>query len=562
MKKFLALLLTLCMTLSLAAGALAEEVDLDALLEKLTPEQKTQLLIDLLNEAENMSSDQPSEPAEDAPEYREYPDAPAEEPPAYNNFQEHLQAWLGTIDLNESDFNLQLVDGQGNVLYEALLGKTENSFYGELLQDKLLGVLQIMQDAAYLSDGTATYGLKYETLQKMAEKVAEQVAAALGVQDLTDEQVQQDLQTVAGWFGALDLTDVYTEEEIGENEKKITLNAPLYAERYAAFLDTVLGSAEFADIYGRYSPIVSKLINQPLPSAAEVAEGWAASREQTMALLAQMELTVTAGPTGFTYNMSVPNGSGDKLVIEAAAKVDGGNMEFNCDAYALSDPDNKIASVVGNVEVGQDVTMHVEAYAMGHTAVEDSKVQVNQSTGEITYTQTVALDGQTVEDIIVHLNTATMTGDASAKYVMGDKSITVNAAFDGVKLTVDAEADGQTFGLEVYGQEEDASNYSLYFTVRQDGQEMKGRLFCSLVPMNPELGSVPEALVIGLQPDGSDPMFCVQAFAGPRSGDPALDQGNVTWITESMLEGLLQMYIPAGQPVPAEEAPADAVPEA
>ena len=68
MKKFLALLLTLCMTLSLAAGALAEEVDLDALLEKLTPEQKTQLLIDLLNEAENMSSDQPSEPAEDAPE--------------------------------------------------------------------------------------------------------------------------------------------------------------------------------------------------------------------------------------------------------------------------------------------------------------------------------------------------------------------------------------------------------------------------------------------------------------------------------------------------------------
>ena len=30
MKKFLALLLTLCMTLSLAAGALAEEVDLDA----------------------------------------------------------------------------------------------------------------------------------------------------------------------------------------------------------------------------------------------------------------------------------------------------------------------------------------------------------------------------------------------------------------------------------------------------------------------------------------------------------------------------------------------------
>ena len=91
---------------------------------------------------------------------------------------------------------------------------------------------------------------------------------------------------------------------------------------------------------------------------------------------------------------------------------------------------------------------------------------------------------------------------------------------------------------------------------------MKGRLFCSLVPMNPELGSVPEALVIGLQPDGSDPMFCVQAFAGPRSGDPALDQGNVTWITESMLEGLLQMYIPAGQPAPAEEAPADAVPEA
>ena len=124
MKKLISFLLALVMTLSLALGAFAESTeepkDLQEILDSLTDEEKTDLLLKLLDEAlSEMGDDEETEGrTADVPE------------PAYASFMEHLQAFVQSINLTESD--LQVNVNSMNGAYQAIAGQEDNGFFGKL----------------------------------------------------------------------------------------------------------------------------------------------------------------------------------------------------------------------------------------------------------------------------------------------------------------------------------------------------------------------------------------------------------------------------------------------
>ena len=250
MKKLISFLLALVMTLSLALGAFAESTeepkDLQEILDSLTEEEKTDLLLKLLDEAlSEMGDDEETEGrTAEVPE------------PAYASFMEHLQAFVQSINLTESD--LQVNVNSMNGAYQAIAGQEDNGFFGKLYSgENLMGVLKVDNEAAYLSNSSMTYGVKFEELKKVLDKVSEASAGtnALAELGITPEQLQADAMKLLGWAGTLfaKVQPAFSVVQVSETERKATVNSAAFAEAFVAGIDEILADEEFAAMFSSHN---------------------------------------------------------------------------------------------------------------------------------------------------------------------------------------------------------------------------------------------------------------------------------------------------------------------
>ena len=582
MKKLISFLLALVMTLSLALGAFAESTeepkDLQEILDSLTDEEKTDLLLKLLDEAlSEMGDDEETEGrTADVPE------------PAYTSFMEHLKAFVQSINLTESD--LQVNVNSMNGVYQAIAGQEDNGFFGKLYSgENLMGVLKVDNEAAYLSNGSMTYGVKFEELKKVLDKVSEVSAGtnALAELGITPEQLQADAMKLLGWAGALfaKVQPAFSVVQVSETERKATVDSAAFAEAFVAGIDEILADEEFAAMFSRYYGLAAKLAetsgSQLPPLSVDVLKAaWDSSKGQVAEMLAQVEMELSLRTNeqelACTFTAAIPTGSGDKAVFTLdgalAPNFTSGSVTFS--VASQQNPDAKLVDGYADyalVENGADVSARIAAQGQLMEMKESVRLDMENTTCSVE--ETMSLNGQPVVEVSAWFNWSSFNFELAEKINMGvisgnaEEVALINASFDGTTLSADYTMGEQHTGIKVWGEEVDTSNWVLHMTLDQNGQSQALDMSVSIVPMDPEQAGEPEVLVASLEMllGQNLTMAQVQIGAVAKSGEPAVDKSSVIWLDADAIFGMLQMMMPQQPaktapavevPAPAEEAPA------
>ena len=582
MKKLISFLLALVMTLSLALGAFAESTeepkDLQEILDSLTEEEKTDLLLKLLDEALSEMGDDEETEGRTA----EVPES------AYASFMEHLQAFVQSINLTESD--LQVNVNSMNGAYQAIAGQEDNGFFGKLYSgENLMGVLKVDNEAAYLSNGSMTYGVKFEELKKVLDKLSEASAGTNALADLgiTPEQLQADAMKLLGWAGALfaKVQPAFSVVQVSETERKATVDSAAFAEAFVAGIDEILADEEFAAIFSRYYGLSAKLAetsgSQLPPLSVDVLKAaWDSSKGQVAEMLAQVEMELSLRTNeqelACTFTAAIPTGSGDKAVFTLdgalAPNFTSGSVTFS--VASQQNPDAKLVDGYADyalVENGADVSARIAAQGQLMEMKESVRLDMENTTCSVE--ETMSLNGQPVVEVSAWFNWSSFNFELAEKINMGvisgnaEEVALINASFDGTTLSADFTMGEQHTGIKVWGEEVDTSNWVLHMTMDQNGQSQALDLSVSIVPMDPEQAGEPEVLVASLEMllGQNLTMAQVQIGAVAKSGEPAVDKSSVIWLDADAIFGMLQMMMPQQPaktapavevPAPAEEAPA------
>ena len=589
MKKLISFLLALVMTLSLALGAAAESTeepkDLQEILDSLTEEEKTDLLLKLLDEAlSEMGDDEETEGrTADVPES------------AYASFMEHLQAFVQSINLMEND--LQVNVNSMNGAYQAVLGQEDNGFFGKLYSgENLMGVLKVDNEAAYLSNGSMTYGVKFEELKKVLEKLSEDSFGtnALAELGITPEQLKADGMKLMGLAGGLfaKVQPAFSVVQVSETERKATVDSAAFAEAFVAGIDEILADEEFAAIFSRYYGLAAKLAETsgsqlPPLSVDALKAAWDSSKGQIAEVLAQVEMELSLRTNeqelACTFTAAVPTGSGDKAVFTLdgalAPNFTSGSVTFS--VASQQNPDAKLVDGYADyalVENGVDVSARIAA--QGQLMEMKESVRLDMANTTCSVEETMSLNGQPYLEVSSWFNWSNFNFNLAEKINMGvisgnaEEVGLINASFDGITLSADYTMGDQYTGINIWGEEVDTSNWVLHMTLDQNGQRQAMDLTVSIVPMDPEQAGEPEVLVASLEMLRDQNLTMAQVQVGPvaKSGEAAVDPSSVIWLDADTIYGMLQMMMPQQPaktapavevPAPAEEAPvAEEVPAA
>ena len=485
--------------------------------------------------------------------------AAAEEPAAKDprSFSEHLMTYLTSLDLRGEDLQAVLTIPAG--MFTALISLTEEGGIGRVYNaDGLLVAGEVDRKALYISDGKTTYGVTYETLKKLAESLSSQFTT----NGITAEQIQADAQTVMGWLQPLGagFATVYSKETVSENEYRVTVNAPAFAQLFTDWLDGVLNGEEFPVIWDRYAKIASQA-----PSAADITAAWAAQKDQVAALISQAEASVTVlkEENGVRYGLNAlipaPNGKMN-LVATIARSTDESTRvtttQIDAAMAAAGAEDTKLATlVVAHAQSMSGQTVHAEANVNGQQLVVDGAYTMNLLNGTVTVNELAVLNGETIQKTEGTLNLFRQTFELTEEVNQGSLKGKLHCAFDGVKFTMDIEKDGEPFfAAEAWGEEADSNNYVLHAVLTYQGQTQQIDLKASFVPMDPEKAALPEVLQLGVY-NGEIPLAVLQLGAAEKTAEPAPSEGEVTWLNENMLMMMFGSMI-GGPAMPAAPVPA------
>ena len=602
MKKLIALLLTLMMVFTMAAGAMAEDPDFGEILDGLTEEQKRELLFELMEDMFGVEVEDPeaegffdAEAGEDdgsaVPEEEPSEEEPSEEEPfeneldrlfdelfggsseeeekkapVYNSFGEHLAALIFSVNPNESDIQLTLTSFLGT--YLAVLGKTEDGFYGKLYSDENeIGALQVNQEAVYLSTGDKVMGVKTEELKKVLENMMKDSPDDNGP-GFSREQMQKDAQTVIGWGRTLweKVQPSFILEQVSENERRVTVDSAAFADAFVAGMEEVMADPAFDSVYNRYVKLASNMIkiraqgqDVQLPDAETFKAVWAASRYATKALVAQISMTMNLkreeNGSSFTFEGQAPMGENSFAILRCDGRLQGLNeLDMNMALFFSDDPDNAkaVAHFTAALD-GKGLTFHADAEGFGQTAAVDGKAAMNLFAMNFGWDYRVVMNGApalTTEGVVDLQNK-----NIDIKAFSAAKQMNFHLSFDGKTLKVETNANGQQMSAAVWCEEIDANNMKVHVSV----QDKEYELLASIVPQNPEEADEPEVLTLTLsmtdQPE--TPMGMLVIGTIPAQEDPALDQGTVEWVDADMLPMMVMMMMPgmmappAVSPVPA-----------
>ena len=554
MKKLISFLLALMMTLTLSLGAFAEETtDVQEILDNLNDEQKSELLALLLKE---VLADLGSE--EETTENR------AAEAPAYASFGEHLKAFAENLKPDEND--IQVNASYQNQVFSAVVGRDENGFHGKLQSgENVLGMVKVDDEAAYLTSGSMTYGVKFEELGKLLEKLQ----AASAVTGIKPEELQADLMRLAGWGMGLfmKVQPAFSVVQVSETERKITVDSAAFAEAFAAGVDEILADEAFGKIIDRYAGLLASAAQAsgqqfPAVSAEQLKASWDGIKAQLTEMISQVEMELSLRDNeqenACSFLFAIPGGQ-DKIVFTAdgAAAKDFSSGSVTFSVAGRQNPDEKLMEGYADyAKVGNGADVSAKINVQGQVFEMNESVRMDMENSVYTLEETVTVNGEKAMDLNVRFNWSNFTFEMTENvYPTNTK---VYASFDGVTLTAELTQGEHYTGINVWGEEADVNHWTLHGTLDQDGVRQAADLNVAIVPMDPEQANEPEVLIasVSIPQDNTDLTIAqLQIGAVARSGEFEIDQAKVTWLDANALEAMLKMLMPQQ---PAQKAPAEA----
>ncbi len=485
MRKILALLMALCLTLSMSAAALGEA----------------------------------AEAAE----------------PQYSNFQEHLVAFLSSLNLQQSD--LYLTAQQGEDSYQALLGANDAGAVNLMLgqNSQVIGTAQFDGTAFYLDTQNGVMAIELATIQNFIQQLPEKLTglaaeqgAALGIDP---NQVVADAQTlIEALAGAVTPLLNTMKQTVSEDGKVITLtmDSEAFAEATAQAIDTLLANENVTDIISRYAALYN-----PEFDIAELQQGWQSVRDQVVAIMKTEEATLTINSeTGeFTFNYAIAPTETVKMTADVNGQTAERAMTLNY-TFAASNGE--------------------EEYRIEGTQLQEKNSFWSEMPTKITQHQTIYQNGEEV-------------GSSDIALEMNDFGMPVSAlivANVGGQETLRMQYADQTFCVYVQGQEMVYIQYANeVLTARLAGGTMQlvariaendadHMLMHADLTMNGETMPVEVEYAI-YDNEGAEYLQCTETVNGENILLAQLQQSekqafsllkdaeNINWITGEMLDQLL-----------------------
>ncbi len=453
----------------------------------------------------------------------------------YNSFVEHLNAFLSGIKLQEKD--LYFAAAAGEQTYNLLVGMNENGVVNVMAgqNQQEIGTLQIDNEAAYLEYNGSSMALRFDTVQSFIQNLPQKLLGYVKQLGIDPQQLMTDVQTLAALGQKFMEKIMPAVQQTQEGDViTITLDSENYANLYAEAIDELLADASFQDILARYLPLFGAQAD-----AEQISAGWQSVREQIVELVKTWKLTATVnqatGEITMNADFSMPENS--KMLLEANGLVTDKVTNINY-VVTMTSADTEIMKyeITANMEKTSawidyptKVSEHVALYQNGQEAM---TMDINFAMSDFgmpeSFLMTMAQAGQE----IVRMQYA---DGAFAMYSQGQEVVFIQYKDDVFTLRA---PNGE---MTLRKSEEDADHITYELTLNQYGTTNVAYITCSI--LKDDNGA--EYLQLDAKSGDVTGLISQMIQTEKQAFSLIKDQEALNWITEDQLNGLLDQSFAA-----------------
>ena len=483
MKKILALLMALVMALSLSAASLGEAAEVAA------------------------------------------------EKPVYTNFQEHVQAFLGSINIQENDLFVAVNAGEQTL--QALLGVDETGTINLMagMDGETLGILQADTEAAYLSYQGSVMALSYETVRSFVANLPQKLLGYLAQLGIDPQQLMADAQTLVSALqtAAMKLMPCL-EQSVDGSVMTITVNGETFGELLGQAIDDLLADASIADIINRYATLTGAQI-----TGEQLAQAWTAYRAPVVAIAKTLQgkLVVDQESGDFSMDCSLDPAEGVKITMNIVGKATDKAMNMDCVLVATNGEEEYRVELSQTQEKNSfwldyptKVTQHEVVYQNGQEIMtSDMSLELSDSGMPVSFLMTMSQMGQEMARVQYADNTFCV-------YMQGAEVLYVQVLENFVTVRIQ--------GTEIVAKvtENDGDHMTVEETITSNGTTMVMHMIYAILE-----NEGTEYLQITADQNGEVAMT-MQLFETEKQPFALLkDDASLNWVTEDMLNGLLDQAV-------------------
>ncbi len=460
----------------------------------------------------------------------------------YTTFSEHLNAFLNNVNLQEKD--LYLAAAAGEQTYQLLVGMNENGVINLMAgQDQQeIGTLQIDSEAAYLSYQGSNMALRFDTVQSFIQNLPQKLMGYLQQFGIDPQQLMADFQTLAALAQKLaDKIAPSFQQTVDGDVTTITLDAESYANLYAEAIDEIMADAAFQDILARYLLLFGTQYD-----AEQYAASWQQSRDQVIEVIKNWRIVATVNQSSgeFTMNADLAMPENAKILLDMNGKATDAATEVNYVMTAQNGEEEMKYEIAANFEktsfwldYPNKGTEHVVLSQNGQEVMTmDCSFELSDFGTPNSFLMTMVQAGQ--EMMRIEYADATFV-----VYVQGQEMLFAQYK-DGV-FTLRAQDSEMT----VRKCEEDADHITFELTLTQYGTTNTGYITCSI--LQDQNGA--EYLQMDAKSGDTTSLIAQLQQTEKQAFSLIKDQETLNWITEDQLNILVdQAFASVMQQVQAQ----------
>ncbi len=451
----------------------------------------------------------------------------------YNNFAEHLNAFLSGINLQQKD--LYMAAAVNEQSYQLLAGMNDegviNLMAGQDQQE--IGTLQFDSEAAYLSYQGSVMGIKFETIQNFINNLPQKMMQYLAQLGIDPQQLMADAQTLMGLYqNLLAKVQPAVQQSIDGDVVTITLDSENYAELYAEAIDEFLNDSSFQNILSRYLPLFGAQIDPQ-----QIISGWQSARGEVVELIKKWQITVT-----------VNNATGDFTMNSVIALPEDNTMVLN--GNGNGNDDNASANFTVTVNQGETEIMREEISVNAEKTApwieypnKFNETAVVYQNGQEMMAMNASYEFDSFMNPVSCLITMTQQGQEMLRAEYSDNTFVMYV--QGQEMLFIQYKDG-VFTMRSQGNEltlrqveDDADHATFELTVTQNGEAMTVYIIASIA----DDGNGGEYLQIALTNGEQTPAVAQVLQTEKQAFSLLKDSATLNWITEEQLDGLFDNMV-------------------
>ena len=454
--------------------------------------------------------------------------AEAAEPVQYSTFEEHLEAFMSNLNLQEKD--LYMVASANDQTYQLLIGQDDNGVINMMAgqDNQIIGNAQFDSEAAYLKYQDSIMAIQYATVQSFIQNLPDKLMGYLKAMGIDPQQIMADVQTlmVVGQKMMEKIQPAYKQSVEG-SVVTITLDGELYGELYAQALEEALADPAFQAILARYIPMFG---GQYDPD--QVSSAWQSVRPQIVEITKTWVMVFTIDQSSGEMTMKADCGLPEnaKMTMDFVANTANNAMNLNGNMVLTSGEQEIKYEKAMNLEKNSfwldfpnKGTTHVVMYQNGQESVAmDMAYELNDAA--IPQTILVTMSQQGREMVRMQYADSTFAAYAQGQEMLycqyKDKVLTMRAQGSEIVLReTENDADHMVYEMAMTSSGHTMTAYITY-TIAVDGAGA-------------------EFLQLDVQSEGNTELIAQVLQTEKQAFSLLKDEEAINWITEDQLDSLL-----------------------